>query len=470
MAKTKYTVNIQHASSQAIWLRDIYAVMSLAYPSALANLAQLAIGVIDLAFVGRIGPKYLAAASLGINIYSTILVFGIGFASAAVVIIVQEIGRRAEAKKIASTIGQGIIACGLFGLLGVFVLFQTKQILISFGQDQELSKIAEQYMDIYSWSLIPSLLSSILRGITKIYGRPIVSLWGIGLALFLNAGVCPLLVFGAGPIPAMGIQGAAVAGLIANSVLFLGLLAMFNIDPVLRRYNHPFSQLRPDFSRLWEAAKLGTPIAISFGLQTITFSSATFLVGQFGQISAAAHAIALQFSSLTYMVPLALAQAVTVLVGMAAGRGDTAGLSRAGWAALIVSAGFMSVITAVALLAPHYIAEIYLSANDPISATERELAEVLIRIAGVFQIFNGIQAVASGALRGIKDTRTPMILTTVGLWGVGIPAGALLAFTAGLKEVGVWAGIALGLGLLALLMLARWYQRQRLGLITSPPQ
>jgi MATE family multidrug resistance protein len=239
------------------------------------------------------------------------------------------------------------------------------------------------------------------------------------------------------------------------------------IDPRFRRYRFFGRFWRADWPRFREVWRLGLPIGLALAFEVTIFNAAAFLMGIIGADSLAAYAIAIQIASLTFMVPLGLNQAVTVRVGRAFGAGDVDGIRRAGWTAYVLGLIFMSMMAMVMLFAPRLLVAAFLNLADPANAAVVALAVSFLAYAGLFQVFDGAQVIGAGMLRGLHDTRVPMIFCAIGYWGIGLPLGATLAFAAELAGAGIWIGLAAGLATVAVLMTTRWVMRERLGLTGS---
>jgi len=273
------------------------------------------------------------------------------------------------------------------------------------------------------------------------------------------------LIFGRFGLPPLGLLGAGIGSACANLLMFVGLALVVTLDRRFRRYRLFGRFWRADGERFREIWRLGLPIAITLGLEITIFNAAVFLMGLIGTDSLAAHAIAIQIASLTFMVPLGLGQAVTVRVGLAYGRRDRGGIAIAGWTALGLSVAFMGLMALAMIAAPGLLVSAFLDAADPANATVARLAVSFLVVAALFQVFDGAQVVGAGMLRGLHDTRVPMLYAAFGYWVVGLLTGIGLGFGLGWGGVGIWTGLATGLGVVALLMIARWSRRERLGLV-----
>jgi MATE family multidrug resistance protein len=247
--------------------------------------------------------------------------------------------------------------------------------------------------------------------------------------------------------------------------MFFGLAVVISLDRTLRRY-HLFGRFwRADWARYRALWRIGVPIGLTLAFEVTIFNAAALLMGRFGASELAAHAIALQIASFTFMVPLGVSQAVTVRVGLAYGAGDPHGVTRAGWMAFALGVGFMAGTALLMVVAPRTLVGFFLDTADPANAPVVGFALSFLMLAALFQLADGAQAVGAGMLRGLQDTRVPMIYAAIGYWGIGLPVGVALGFGTGLRGVGIWIGLALGLAVVAGLMLWRWTRRGRLGLM-----
>jgi MATE family multidrug resistance protein len=261
--------------------------------------------------------------------------------------------------------------------------------------------------------------------------------------------------------PTLGLEGAGWASALAMTTMFALLGSYVRLSAALRRYRVFAGIRRPDGPHLKRLFRLGWPIGVNFGLEAGLFLAATLLVGQFGAAALAAHQVALNAASVTFMVPLGIGMAGTVRVGQAVGRGDGAGAARAGWAAIGMGATFMLGAALLFWLRPEWVVWLYTGqgGGEGVAPETVELAALLLGVAAVFQLFDGTQATAAGALRGLKDTRVPMLIGGFSYWVVGMSAAVGLGFGLELGAVGVWWGLTLGLAAAAVLLTARFRRR-----------
>lgn len=447
---------------------EIGATARLAWPIVLTNLAQIALTTTDVVMMGWLGPTALAAGALGANLYYAFFVIGLGLSMAPSPLMAQAMGRRRHAlADVRRSLRMGLWLVALANLPVMLALWFAGPILLLLGQDPGLSAEAAAYVRAMMWGLIPFLWFMVLRGFTAALERPgpalAVSLAGI----LFNAASNWVLMFGNLGAPALGLVGAGISSTL-SAMLMCAILA------VICARRRPFSRFRP-FGRLWrpqwrrlgELVRVGTPIAGAMGFEVTVFNAAVFLIGLISATELAAHAIAIQLASVTYMVPMGLGQAATVRVGLAAGAGDTAGVGRAGWVALALGVSFMAAMAGLFLTVPGVFVAGFLDLRAEGAMEVAAMATTLVGLAGVFQIADGAQTIAAGALRGLKDTRVPMIFAGLGYWVFGLPTGAALAFLAGWGAYGVWVGFIVGLGVVAVLLVRRWARREALGLVRA---
>ena len=454
------------SSTRPLWRDEVRAMLALAWPLILTNVAQALIHATDVILLGWAGPRTLAAGTLGINIYFAFLIFGMGLMTAASPMLARELGaRRHSVRDVRRTVRQAMWAAVAIALPVWVILWNSAAILVAIGQDPGLSADAQSFVRTLQWGLLPYLLYLALRAFISALERPIWSLI-VGLAAVLfNAVLNYGLIFGHFGLPKLGLQGAGIGSTCANSLMFLGLAAVVLVHAKFRRYRLFGRFWRADWERFRQIWKLGLPIAVTLGLEITIFNAAVYLMGLIGTDSIAAHAIAIQIASLTFMVPMGLAQAVTVRVGLAYGRKDRDGVAVAGWTAFALSVGFMSLTAVVMLTIPDRLVGAFLDSADPANATVIPLAISFLFVAAVFQIVDGAQVVGAGMLRGLHDTKVPMIYAALGYWGVGLAVAVGLAFGLGWGGVGIWTGLATGLASVALLMVLRWTRREKLGLV-----
>jgi MATE family multidrug resistance protein len=451
---------------RAAWTAELRATLALSWPLILTNVAQNALMTSDVILMGWLGPQALAAGALGTNLYFAFLIFGIGLVSATSPLVAEELGRRRHSvREVRRTVRQGLWAAVTVAVPIWLVAWNGERLLVLTGQNEDLAREAGQYIRALQWSLLPFLFYLVLRSFLAALERPGWPLVIGILALPVNVGAAWVLMFGKLGFPALGLVGAGIATTLSSTFLFLGLVAVVLRDRTLRRY-HLFGRFwRADWPRYKALWRIGIPIGLTLAFEVTIFNAAALLMGRIGADELAAHAIALQIASFCFMVPFGIGQAVTVRVGRAYGAQDPGGVTRAGWTAYALGVGFMSFTAMLMLFAPHLLLAVFLDLADPKNAPVIGFAVSFLVLAALFQLADAAQAVGSGMLRGLQDTRVPMIYAGVGYWGIGLPLSIGLAFWTSLRGIGIWIGLATGLTVVALLMLWRWLNRDRLGLV-----
>lgn len=458
-------------TERAAWLAELRATLALGWPLVLATLAQNALMTSDVILMGWMGSEALAAGALGTNLYFAFLIFGIGLVNATSPIIAEELGRkRHSVREVRRTVRQGLWACVTVAVPIWIVAWNGEAILLAIGQEPRLAHNAGQYIRALQWSLLPFLFFLVLRSFLSALERPGWALFIGLLAIPVNFGAAYALMVGSLGLPALGLIGVGLGTVISSTFMFLGLALVIVLDPKLRRY-HVFGRFwRADWPRYRTLWRIGVPIGLTLMFEVTIFNAAAMLMGRIGENELAAHAVALQIASFCFSVPLGIGQAVTVRVGRAYGAKDADGVTRAGWTSFALGTGFMVITASLMMFAPHLLLGAFLDMSDPKNALVIDLARSFLVVAAIFQLVDGAQAVGAGMLRGLQDTRIPMIYAALGYWGVGLPLGIVLAFGTPLRGIGIWIGLASGLAVVASLMLWRWLRRDRLGLVTATPQ
>jgi MATE family multidrug resistance protein len=433
---------------------ELRATLALSAPLALTNVSQVALTLTDTIFLGHLSTEALGAATLGATLFwaAAAALLGLGFGVAAAFARARGAGRPVGATARASVIA-GLLAVPPLWL----ILWVSGPILRGLGQDPLLADLAQDYLRAMGWGVLPFYGFLVLRGWTAACERPGPALAVTLVAILANALFDWVLIFGLG----LGIVGAGLASALSNTLMFGGLAWLVARDPVLGDRTAWAGSWAGGVAGLPALLRLSLPVVGSMTLEVAVFGAAAILVGLFGTVAIAAHGIALQVASATFMVPLGVSQAATARVGLAAGAGRRASARRAGSVAIGVSAAFMLASAAGLMLGGGAIAALFLGPGNPGAAETLAQAASLLLLAGLFQLGDGVQVTAAGALRGLADTRVPMWLAALGYWGVGLPVGALLAFPLGLGAEGVWAGLVLGLSVVAVMMTARWLRLSR---------
>ncbi len=459
----------ERAASGKGWRRELIALSALAWPIAATNLAQVAMSATDVVMMGRLGPDTMAAGALGANLYFIPLVAGIGLLNAVAPIAARALGRDPDARDdVARTVRQGLWSCVLLALPCWAILWWSEALLLAMGQDAALAAEAGIYVRALQWALLPFWAYLVLRSFMSVLERPFWALVVGIVGVLANAAGNWCLMLGHCGLEPLGIAGSGLATTLA-SILMLAAVALivlydrrFALFAVLGRL------WQPDWARLADLWRLGLPMAATLLFEVTIFNAAVFLMGLIGTSALAAHTIAIQIASLTFMIPLGIGQAATVRVGLAYGRHDRDGIHRAGWTAFWLATAFMAATSLLMIFAPRLLIAAFLDTEIPANAEVVSLAATYLLLAALFQIVDGAQAVGGGMLRGLHDARAPMLFALVGYWGIGLPLGVVLAFGLGFGGTGIWIGLATGLAVVAVLMIRRWQRREALGLVDLP--
>nr|WP_235911830.1 MATE family efflux transporter [Mesorhizobium xinjiangense] len=431
----------------------------------LTNLAQNAMTATDVMMMGRLGPLALGAGSLGFNLYFAPQIFGLGLILATSPMMARELGRdRHSVRDVRRTARQGMWIALAVAIPIWLILWFTEPILLAMGQKPDLAAGAGSYVHWLQWALLPFYWYIVLRSFISALERPRWAMFIVILAVAFNVLANWCLMFGNLGFPAMGVAGSGLATTLSSLFMLIGLVIVVTTDRQFRRYNLFGRFWRPDWPRFFELLRLGLPIAGIVTFEVSIFNAAALLMGLISATALAAHAIAIQIASLSFMVPMGIGQAVTVRVGRAYGAGNTDAITRAGWTSFWLGTGFMSIMALVMLFFPDLLIRAFMNPSVPDNAAVAALAVSFLAYAALFQIVDGAQAVASGMLRGLHDTKVPMIQAAIGYWGIGLPLGVVLAFPAGLGGAGIWIGLSGGLAAVAVMLIVRWQRREALGL------
>jgi multidrug resistance protein, MATE family len=453
-------------TQKSLWQDELRATMALAWPLILTNVSMMLINFTDVKLLGYLGIDALAASALGTGILFAMLLIGIGIVVAGSPLMAAELGRKPNSvREIRRTFRQTMWSATIVCLPIWVLLWFTGDILRWAGQPERLAEDTGMFMRSLMWLLWPQLGVVALRGFMAALEMPRWTMVAGFAAVIVNAVVNYGLIFGHFGLPRLELVGAGIGSSLTAlfQFLFLAIIAMRH--PRFRRY-HLFGRWwRPDWQRLATIWKLGVPIGLHMGFEAMVFAAAIFLMGYISIAAAAAHAVAIQIASMTFMVPMGLAQAATVRVGLGFGRRDAEAIRLAGWTAYALGVGFMTAMAVVIWAVPGALAGFFLDPELSGNAEALRLAISFLIIAAVFQIVDGAQVVGTGMLRGLQDTTWPMLFAAFGYWVVGIGFGCWLAFYRGYDGVGIWIGLALGLGIVAALVLSRWLMRHRLGLL-----
>lgn len=427
----------------------------LAAPLAIAQLAQMAMSVTDTVLLGSLGADALAAGGLGAALYFVVVTLLQGVLTSVSVTVANARGAQNE-HHVPHIYWTGFVLSLLLTVPAFALLSFATPILLAVGEPPLLARNVGEYCAVLRWAAPASLAGiGLLRSFLPAIGAA-RRLLGVSIAsVFVNAFLNYGLIHGAYGLPRFGFLGSAAATTLTVWLSALVLAALLHLRP---RYRHFVAARRPTVPLMGELFGIGWPVAITYGVESTLFLATGLMVGVLGESQLAAHQIALNVASVSFMVPLSIGQAANVRVGFWEGAAQPLAARHAGFVALALGVAFMSLSGLVLIVAPHWIVGLYLKLDDPANANTVALAASLLGVAAIFQIVDGMQTVASGCLRGLKDTRVPMIAAAFGYWGIGFPTGYTLAFHFGLGARGLWWGLAAGLASVAVLMTLRFHR------------
>jgi MATE family multidrug resistance protein len=449
------------ASTQS-WREHLAATLKLGLPLVGAQLAQISIGVTDTLMIGWLGARELAAATLGSTFFFITLMLGSGFAFAVTPLIAQAAATRDDAQVRRST-RMGLWIVALYAASAMAPLWFAENILIAFGQEAAIAAMAADYLHVMQWALFPALFVMVLRSFFSALQKPrIVLVATIGAAL-LNAIANYALIFGHFGAPRLELVGAAIASVAASTLSLLVLVVWSQARPATARYGVLARLWRPDWPALRELASLGWPISLTIVAEVALFAVSSLMMGSIGATTLAAHGIALQLASLVFMIPLGFSTAASVRVGHAYALGQAGDVRRAALVVLAIAVGVSLVSAAAFVLFPGPLVSLFLDRSNEDAAEVLAKGAVLLAMAATFQLADGVQAVGAGLLRGVKDMRVSAAIAVVSYWLCGAPAAWLIGFPLGFGGPGIWAGLAIGLAVAALLLNVRFFRLTAFG-------
>jgi MATE family multidrug resistance protein len=430
---------------------ELRAMFALAAPLVLTELGWMAMGIVDTMFVGRVSADAIGAVSLGTAVFYAIAIFASGLMLGLDTLVSQSFGA-GDLNDCHHSLISGIWLALLLipGVMGAVWLFVP--LMARFGINASVLRDTAPYIRALNWSTAPLLLFFCLRRYLQSVGivRPILLV--LITANLVNAAGNWVFVFGNLGAPRLGAEGSGWSTCVARVYMLAAMVFIVWLrDPKAFAVNW-----RPDWRRIDRLFRLGLPAAAQIGLEMSVFATVTVLIGKLSADILAGHQIALTVASTTFMMPLGISSAAAVRVGHAIGRRDPEGASRSGWTALAFGASAMSLAALLLLSFPHAIARLFTPQVAIIAA-----AVPLLRVAAFFQLFDGLQITATGALRGAGDTRTPMLCHFAGYWILGLPLGAFLCFRESLGAVGLWMGLSAGLIAIGLILLWAWRRKAR---------
>ncbi|WP_319826282.1 MATE family efflux transporter [Thalassovita sp.] len=436
------------------YLTHARAILALGLPLIGSHVAQFAITLTDAVMLGWYGVQELAAQVLGGMVFFVLFIMGSGFAW-AVMPMVAEAEAAGNQTQVRRYTRMALWLSMLFGLAVTPLMIFPERVLLALGQTPEIALLGGQYLAIAGWGIFPALMVMVLKSYLAALEHTRIVLWITLGAVAFNAVINYALIFGNWGAPELGIRGAAVASVLVQ-VLSIVLMALY--AAVVTSEHQLFVRFwRPDREAFGQVFRLGWPIGITNLAEVGLFAAASTMMGWMGELPLAAHGIALQVASLTFMVHLGLSNAATVRAGRALGRGDAEDLRRGAQVVVAMSLGMAGLTVIAFLTLPELLLSGFLSPGDPDRAAVIALGVPLLAAAAVFQLADASQVMALGLLRGVQDTRVPMVIAAVSYWGIGVPVSYVLGFVLDWQGPGVWVGLAVGLFCAGIFMMWRFW-------------
>jgi MATE family multidrug resistance protein len=433
----------------------VRAIAVLGLPLIGGHLAQMAIGVTDTVMLGWYGVEALAAVTLASTFFFVLFICGSGFASAVMPMVASYHSAQDETS-IRRATRMGLWLSFGFGLLALPLMVNAAPILRLMGQEEAVVTLGSDYLRVAGWGILPALFVMVLKSYLAALERTQVVLWITVLAAICNALVNYALIFGNWGAPELGVTGAAIASLSTQVVSLVGVVLYVRF--VLPQHDLFRRIWRADLDMLAQVFRLGWPISVTLLSEVGLFAASAVMMGWLGTVPLAAHGVAVQLASITFMVHLGLSNAATVRAGNAYGRMDAPHLARGAWVVTVMSLVFSAVTVACFFLFPDFLIGIFILEDEPAKVQILQIGVGILFMAGLFQLVDGTQVIALGVLRGVQDTRMPMIYAAISYWGIGVPMSYLLGFTFGFEGVGVWGGLGIGLGVAAIFLNLRFWR------------
>ncbi len=438
------------------YLTEIRKTFALAIPMVMGQLGQMGLHLIDAAMVGQVGVVSLAAIAFGGNIVGIFLIIGYGLASAVSVLVAQAYGGK-QYERSGEVLKHGIVITFLYALAVAALMHWNIGFLHYFGQPEDVVETSKLYVIFLVWSLIPTLVYQCLRTYSEALNRPWMPFVILAGGFFLNIFLNWILIFGKLGMPAYGAAGAGLATLLARGFMMFAMAAVvlgssrYDIGRSLFDFFHCSRKL---FSQL---LAIGVPTGFQLLFEAGSFTVAAILMGWIGTNSLAAHQIAINIAAMTFMIPLGVSFAVAIRVGQAAGREDRPAIRRIGFSSFLFVIGFMSCTATIIFLTRHQLPWFFLDNNAPEAPEVVFLTAQFLIVASLFQVFDGLQVVSMGALRGIADVKVPTVLVFFGYWVLALPLAYFLAFNVDLQGLGVWLGLMFGLAIASIVLSTRFH-------------
>ena len=435
---------------------------SLAYPVMLSQLGQVFVGVADNVMVGRVGVVPLAAASLAGVLFFVMLTFGMGVSYAITPLVAAADGADDKSRS-AEVLKNGLLINIILGIGLFLVVYSGSNVLHFWNQPDDVVALAIPYLEIITFSMIPFMVFQTFRQFAEGLSLTKQAMFFTIGANVVNVVLNYILIFGKFGFEPMGLNGAGWATFIARVLMAVGMGAFIYFAPRFATYRERFKKAVISSPMIKRMLNLGLPAAFQFTFEVGAFGFAAIMAGWLGAKALAAHQIAINLSSITYMLATGVSAAATIRVGNQLGRKDIPTMRMAGFTSFGTVILMMSIAAIVFVLGRDFLPSLYVDNLDVI-----EMASGLVVIAAFFQISDGVQVVGLGALRGMEDVKIPTVITFVAYWVLGLPIGYLLSFKMGYGVNGVWYGLLIGLSVTALLLYIRFNYISKKMVLTNP--
>jgi multidrug resistance protein, MATE family len=439
-------------------ISEIKQCLMLAVPLAAAQLAQSATGFVDTVMMGWLGSQTIASGGLGAAIFTFLLFITTGIVSAVSPLAAEAYGA-GKSEQVGKIVRQGLVISLLLGIPIVIVLWNGKTLLLLLGQKAATAALAETYLRAIALGFIPGLGFAVLKSFLSALSQPQLVMITVVLGTLLNITANYVLMFGKFGLPALGLAGIGWASTLSLWTMFIAL-AIYS-QQRFRSYRIFDTSLKYTFTQenrriFWEIFKVGLPIGGLVAVEAGLFTVVTFILGQLGTVPLAAHQIALQTAAMSFQIALGISLATTVRVGQLAGEQDLAGVRLAGYVGISLGGLSMAMAGIIFWFLPKSVVSLYLDINNPSNKDVVNLAVKLLVVAAIFQLVDGVQVTAAGALRGVKDTRIPLLIGIFAYWVVGLSTGYALGIWLGYGAIGLWWGLAIGLACAAIVLTWRF--------------
>lgn len=435
----------------------VRATLILGLPLVGSTIGGMLMNTTDTVMLGWYGITELAAGAIATQFWFTIMMFGAGFAYAVVPMTSQAEGQ-GDLVQVRRVTRMGMWVCWVFCIVVMPVLWFTEPIFLMLGQEPEVARLGGEYMRIAQWAMFFLLGTWTLRGFLTAIERTAFVFWATFAGVFVNIALNWLFIFGNLGMPELGMRGAAVATLGTNASIFVATLIYCALNKRAAPYEILVRFWKPDWAAFRQVSRLGFPISLMITAETGMFIFASIFMGWISIVALASHGVVLQLASLAFMVPMGMAQAATARVGNYYGRRDPSNVWRASLSVMMLCLAFAACAGVLFLVMPEPLIALFLDEAKPDAALVSVYAVPLLFVAACFQLTDTAQAIGAALLRGLNDTRVPMIMASFSYWIIGLGLAYVLAFPLDLGGVGVWIGMAAGLGCAAVLLNWRFVQ------------